>query len=125
MKSGIGRVRLTNQIRNMYDLTNYAKSVLIGLLLSDGWLILSYSKNEDKSKLNARLRFSLSFDKFNYFFFVFNVMSPYCSNLPSFRIKKRNNTTTYSLDFFTQAFPCITRYYSLFYKEKNYSSRHL
>jgi hypothetical protein len=35
MGSGISSGRLTNQVLNMYKFTNYQRSVLVGILLSD------------------------------------------------------------------------------------------
>lgn len=103
---------------NMYKLTNYHQSVLIGIILSDAWLILSTSKNNaEVSKLNARLGFKQSLDHFYYFFFVFNIMSHYCSNFPSFIIGKRNNTNTYGLQFFSRTLPCFTKIYNVFYAD--------
>jgi hypothetical protein len=40
MGSGVGSGRLTKQVQEMYRFTNYQYSVIIGLVLSDAWLIL-------------------------------------------------------------------------------------
>lgn len=40
--------RLTKVVRNMIKLPSYQKSVIVGLLLSDGWLSLSASNSEKK-----------------------------------------------------------------------------
>jgi hypothetical protein len=50
----------------MYDLPFYQKSVIIGLLLSDGHLAISSTKKKDSSNLNASLYFKQSLNKFEY-----------------------------------------------------------
>ncbi len=62
MESGIGYGRISTLIQSMFLFTNFQLSVLVGLLLSDGWFNISSPKNK-----NARLGFSQSFDKFEYF----------------------------------------------------------
>ena len=49
----------------MVNLAPYQYSVIIGLILSDGWI--------DKSRKNARLGFKQSLAHSGYFFFVFNI----------------------------------------------------
>jgi hypothetical protein len=44
----------------MYKFTNYQRSVIVGILLSDGWLNLA------KGGKNPRLGFKQSFDKSSY-----------------------------------------------------------
>ncbi len=63
--------------RNMIKLALYQKSIIIGLLLSDGWLIIA-----SKTHKNARLGFKQSLDRSTYVWFVFNLLSHYCSNYP-------------------------------------------
>jgi hypothetical protein len=61
LESGIGNGRVTKLHSQMYELPSYQLSVVVGLLLSDGWLSFA------KTKTNARFGFSQSFDKFEYF----------------------------------------------------------
>ena len=89
----------------------YTKGVIVGLILSDGWLIISNSKN-------ARLGFAQSGDHSEYFWFVFFSLSHYCSSYP--RVRIRTNVLllrkeTISLEFFTRSMPCFTKIHSLFY----------
>lgn len=94
----------------MYEFTPYQYSVIIGLLLSDGWLV--YSK---KGSVNPRLGFKQSLEKFPYVFYVFNILSSVCNSMPSFYIGRRKKTTVYALSFFTRALPCIKNLHSIFY----------
>ena len=109
--SGVGSGRLPNQILKMYKFTNYQLSVLIGVLLSDGWLTLS------KGSKNPRLGFKQSLNKSSYMWDVFSVLSPFCQSLPKFLVNKRNNKVYFGLNFFTRSLPCFNEYYSLFYKD--------
>ena len=94
----------------MVQLASYQKSVIIGILLSDGWL--TFSKKTSK---NARLGFKQSLAHFQYVWFVFNILSHYCSSSPNLCISIRAGTRCYALHFFTRAIPCITELHSLFY----------
>lgn len=68
--------RLTRIQGNMVKLSKSMLGVLVGLILSDGYLNIS---NGSK---NARLGFKQSLEKSKYFWFVFNTLSHYCGSLP-------------------------------------------
>ena len=58
---------LERHVSYMYALNKYHLSVLTGLLLGDGWMVL-----EDKNRsVNARFGFKQSFEKFFSFWKVF------------------------------------------------------
>ncbi len=108
LSTTVGLPKMTQRVRNMMELSPYQSSVVIGLLLSDGWLSLSTTKNPDKSRLNARLGFKQSLQRFSYLWSVFYILSPYCSNYPSLIINKRAGHLNYSVQFFTQTLPWFT-----------------
>jgi len=56
----------------MVILTPYTKGVVVGLILSDGWLIVN------NTSINARLGFSQSVAHSGYFRFVFSSLAHYC-----------------------------------------------
>lgn len=105
---GIGRI--TKQESNMIQLPSYPYSVVIGLLFSYGWLTFSNSCNK-----NARLGFLQSGANSNCVWYVFNILSPYCSSYPIYRTRKYLGKFNSSLHFFTRALPCFTYLHSLFY----------
>nr|UYR50857.1 hypothetical protein [Morchella crassipes] len=80
LTSSVGVGKFSKQIRDMIKLPPYQYSVTVGLLLSDGWLILSSSKSK-----NVRLGFQQSYSHKEYIYFVFSILSPYCSSLPAHR----------------------------------------
>jgi LAGLIDADG DNA endonuclease family/LAGLIDADG endonuclease len=109
MGSGLSYGKITNQVSKLYEFNNYQYSVVIGLLLSDGWI--KYSKGGK----NPRLGFKQSLKKFNYFFSTFIVLLPFCNSLPSLITNRRNNKINYSLNIFTRSLPCIKNLHLLFY----------
>lgn len=110
LPSLVGCGRLGKQESNMIKIPYYQKSVIIGLLLSDGWLIIPVS-----TRKNARLGFSQSLSHSSYVWFVFNILLHYCNNLPNLRKRNRSGIPLYSLEFFTRVLSCFTQLHSLFY----------
>lgn len=106
----VGKGRLTKQESNMVKFPPYQFSVIIGLLLSDGWLIIPVV-----TRKNARLGFSQYLSHSAYVWFVFCILSHYCSNYPSLRKRSRLGIPFYSLEFFSRVLPCFTELHSLFY----------
>lgn len=108
LKSTVGE-RFTHKELAMIRLAPYPRNVIIGLILSDGWLIFG-----SRSK-NARLEFKQSLDHISYVFFIFNILSHYCSSSPNLTtgIKAGNRFMVYN--FFTRSMPCMTKLHSLFY----------
>lgn len=94
----------------MVRLASYQYNVVIGLLLSDGWLIIASKRSK-----NARLGFKQSLDHASYVLFVFNILSHYCSSSPRLTTGIRAGNRLYGLEFFSRSMPCITELWSLFY----------
>ena len=111
--SGVGWGRHTKQERNMITIPSYQYSVIVGLLLSDGWLIIPSATH-----ISPRLGFSQSLSHFKYVWFVFNILSHYCENFPVLRVRKRGAKTYWCVDVITRALPCFSEIYSLFYVNK-------
>lgn len=107
--SSIGSGKLTRQVLEMYKLSNYQYSIVVGILLSDGCLIMG------KGAVNPRLGFKQSLDKSSYVWNVFLILSPFCQSLPNLVVGKRNNKLLYGLNFFTRSLPCLKELYLLFY----------
>ena len=90
----------------------YTKGVIVGLLLSDGWLIIPTKRSK-----NARFGFKQSLSRSVYVWFVFNILSHYCSRFPQLTKSIRLGNKHYGLEFFTRSLPCLTELHSLFYPE--------
>lgn len=113
LSSSVSRGRITKQESNMIKLPPYQLSVVIGLLLSDGWLTFSNSRNK-----NVRLGFSQSEKNSVYVWYVFSILSHYCSNYPIYRTRKYLGKFNYGRQFFTRSLPCFSELYSLFYPKE-------
>ncbi len=94
----------------MVELAPYQYSVVIGLLLSDGWIIFASKTNK-----NARLGFKQSLARSYYVWFVFNQLSHYCSSYPIVTSGIRAGNRFYGLQIYTRSMPCITELRFLFY----------
>lgn len=104
--------RLTRVQSNMTKIPLHIKSVMVGLILSDGWMQLpSDSKN-------ARLCFKQSIKNSSYVWFVFFILSHYCSSFPHRTTNIRKGKVLPGLAFQTRQLPCITDLYNLFYINK-------
>jgi len=110
LSSSVGLGRYTKQVSNMIRIPAYQQSVITGLILSDGWLIFS-----SKTSKSARLGFKQSLSNSAYFLFLFSLLSPYYSTIPSFISSKRKETNTYALQIFTRSLPCFTELLSIYY----------
>lgn len=111
--STLGIKRNPNDIKNLIFLTPTAYSIIVGLILSDGYL--------EKSNLSARLVFKQSLIKCEYVLNVFMSLHHYSQSIPAFykgtRLR-RNETITYAVGFKTRSLPCFNEIYDLFYKDK-------
>lgn len=112
LKSSVGNGRITNQENSMIKLPPYQKSVIIGLILSDGWLTFPSNRSN-----YARLGFKQSLSHSTYVWFVFNILSHYCNTGPKLTSSVRVDKINYALGFFTRSLACFTELYSLFYPE--------
>jgi len=110
LPSTIGYGRFSKIIMSMISIPFYYYSVIIGLLLSDGWITFAA-----KHAKNARLGFVQSLAHFDYLWYVFTILSHYCSSFPHFVTGVRFGTKTFGLQFFTRSLPCFTELHKLFY----------
>ena len=110
LSSSVGLGRYTKQVSNMIRIPAYQQSVITGLILSDGWLTFG-----SKTSKSARLGFKQSLSNSAYFWFVFSLLSPYCSSIPNFISTNRKETNTYALQILTRSLPCFTELHSIYY----------
>jgi hypothetical protein len=110
LQSTVG-ARLTRTQSGFYEkLPIKIQGIIVGLLLSDGWMTFANSRSK-----NARLGFTQSLANSGYLWFVFNTLSHYCSSYPHFREGSRKGNQYFALQFFTRTLPCFTELHSLFY----------
>ena len=101
----------TSIVRYMVKIPYSLQSLIIGILISDGWLQINKIGN-------TRLSLKQSFDKSEYVFFIFNKLSHYCSTYPYITRTRLNGRIFKGIAFTTRTYPCFTEYYNIFYKNK-------
>lgn len=111
LSSTVG-VKYTRAQLAMVQLAPDQYSVVIGLILSDAWVRF----NSNRSK-NALLGFKQSEAHSQYFWFVFSLLSHYCSTYPLLKKGSRLGKQTIGLQFETRSMPCITALYHIFYTD--------
>lgn len=109
--STINYGRFTKLVREMIVLPPYQESIVVGLLLSDGWLSLTRSNTVS----NARLGFKQSLNKFEYVWRVFYDLSHYCQKYPAFYLNHRGGKVYPGITIATRALPCFTSLHNIFY----------
>lgn len=98
-------------LQHMVVFPVYIENVIVGLLLSDGWM--------QKQNLGgqARFFFKQSFDKKEYLIFVFKILQHYCKSYPKLGFAKLHGKLFPYLSFSTRSLVCFTDIYSKFYIE--------
>lgn len=96
----------------MVKLPYYQESVVIGLILSDGYF------NSAKPHENLSLNLKQSFKNADYVWFVFSILSHYCNLLP-YPVKNiRNGKINHAVILITRGLPCFYELRQLFYVNK-------
>lgn len=108
--STVGSGKFTKIERGMIVLPWYQKSICVGLLLSDGSLGLSSSKN-----VNPRLSLKQSYYNREYVYFTFLSLSHYCNSWPVLKKNIRKDKVYYAVEFTTRSLVCFSELYSIFY----------
>lgn len=94
----------------MVNLVFYTRDIIVGLLLSDGYLSFTNARSK-----NVRLGFKQSLANASYAWFVFSELSHYCGSIPRLTSGIRAGKRFYGLEFFTRCMPCLALLFSLFY----------
>ena len=87
-------------IREMCNIPRHLDSILLGVLLSDGWLY----KNKSGKTL-----FALKQKNFEYLWFIYINFSHYCRSLPIIAKTSIKGRTFTSVTFATRVYPCFTK----------------
>lgn len=102
-------LRFSDRLRNIVSLPSYIKSVVVGLLLGDGYL------QKGKSRKNARLGLTTSLKSASYALWMFSVLAHYCQSSPYVFSASLKGVVHYCLKFQTRAYPCLTLLHSVWY----------
>lgn len=123
----------TSIVRNMVNIPNKILYILVGLIISDGWIVYSSKKNLDKSifnkslnkkinyednlltKHNCRFKFKQSIIHFEYIWHIYTILNHYCSRGP-YKIKTTlKGKPFYGIELSTRALPVFSILKRLFY----------
>jgi hypothetical protein len=97
----ISYMKLNNLTKNYLVFTERTQSVLIGLMLSDGFI----GKLNNRSK-NCRFRLTQSLDHIDFIYFSFKELAIYCSSLPYLHIRTNKlGKTLVSVTLQTRSLP--------------------
>lgn len=98
----------SSKLRGICQIPIHLHSVILGVLLSDGWLYQ-----------NKSLKTLLAFKQkdFEYLWFVYTKLSHYCRSLPKITSTNLNGKKFTAVMFATRVYPCFTEWYNLFYVE--------
>lgn len=106
LSSRVG-ISLSKKEANIIKLPYYTKSIIIGLMLSKGRL-----QKSNKSSSNARLIIGSPLKNSIYIWYLFSLLSPYCSMYPYLYNRK---TQVGPVELRTRSLSCITELYHEFY----------
>lgn len=100
--------KITNIERNTIQLTSRARSIIVGMLLSDAWI-------QQYGHWNPRVGMKQSDRNFPYLWLVYNELAYLCSG-PLYESKQiLRGKTFYSWSFQTRQLPCMMEIYNLLY----------
>jgi hypothetical protein len=101
-------VKLTNIQRNSIQLTSRAKSIIIGVLLSDGWI-------QKRSHWNPRIGIKQSILNFNYLWHVYSELCYLNSGLPLMGKTITRGKKFFSVSFQSRQLGCLNEILNLMY----------
>jgi len=100
--------KLTSIEKILIQLTPRVKSILIGLILSDGWL-------QKRGHWNPRIGFKQSIINFPYFWHIYNELAYLCSGLPMSGKTLMRGKMFFSIALQTRQLDCFIEIFNLFY----------
>lgn len=103
---------LTKFNRNMIKITLFQRSIIVGLILSDGWV-------QRRSGWNPRIGFKQSLKNFEFFWDVFTQLSSLCSGYPWLTKNMKRGKLFFGIEINTRQLNSLLEVYNLFYLEPN------
>ena len=100
---------LTKNQRNMIEFNIIQRSILIGVILSDGWI-------QQRVGWNPRIGFKQSIKNFEFFWTVFTQLSNLCSGYPWLTKNLKRGKLFFGIEFQTRQLKCFNEIYNIFYE---------
>jgi len=101
--------KITNYVRYSTPMSDYHRSVFIGILLGD-----AHIRKIGLEKNNARISFKQSMSNFPYCWYVFTELFSYCSSFPRLEWTKIGTKKYCLIIFGTRNYPCLNELYDMF-----------
>ena len=108
IKKNKGTNKITNNQRKTIQLTSRVKSIIIGILLSDGWI-------QKRTHWNPRIGLKQSIKNFPYLWFVYNELAYLTSGLPVLGKNIIRGKIFYSISFQTRQLESFNLLFNLLY----------
>ena len=108
----VNRGILTKFDRNMIQITSFQHSIIVGVILSDGWV-------QRRSGWNPRIGFKQSMKNFEFFWDVFTQLSSLCSGYPWLTKNIKRGKLFFSIEMGTRQLNSLMEVYNLFYLDPN------
>jgi len=108
--------QVTKNFKNGIFLTSSLKSIIIGLLLSDGWM-------QKNSGWNPRFCLKQSIIHFDFLWSVFYKLAILCSNYPILVSNMMKGKKFNALTFQTRQLTCLNEIFELFYTNISHTSK--
>jgi len=103
---------LTKNLRNTIILNSFQCSMIIGIILSDGWI-------QKRKNWNPRIGFKQSIKNFEFFWNVFTQLSHLCSGYPWLTKNWKRGKLFFGVEFNTRQLKSLNEIYILFHSESN------
>lgn len=119
LESNVNIPIYTNIVKLIVNIPNNIFYIIVGILLTDGWIeYLSKKRIDKKSNININSRFKLkqSINHSEYLIYVYQLLSHYCISYPKLKIDKVKGKSYTQLEILTRALPCFTFLRNIFYK---------
>ena len=100
--------RISNQERKILKLTPRARSIIIGLIISDGWM-------DKRGHWNPRFGFKQSIKNFPYIWHIYNELAYLCSGNIYLGKTKMRGEIFFNLSFQSRQLESLNEVYNLFY----------
>lgn len=99
-------------LQHLVCLTPYLYGVVVGIMLSDGWIRKEHKNGQ------VRLFLKQSINNSEYLFFTFLQLSHYCGSYPHIVRNKLNGKVFFGVELVTRSLTCFTELYNDFYVNK-------
>lgn len=113
LENNVNLKKYTSIINYMINIPHNLMGIIVGILLTDGYIQLNFSKNKYihkyiNTEINGKLCLKQSIKNSEYLLYVFSKLSHYCISMPFIKPTYHKGNKMYSILFKTRSLPCMT-----------------